>query len=74
MIPDTPPKEGIYVVDTAEVFAALEGNSGERRGLERMCRLLGMRELNFMHNAGNDAYVRVTNLPYLARIWLDREY
>ena len=58
MIPDTPPKDGVFVVDTAELFAALEGRSGERRGLERMCRLLGMRELSFMHNAGNDAHVR----------------
>lgn len=59
MIPDTPPKQGIYIVDTAELFAALEGHSGERRGLERMCRLLGIRELKYMHNAGNDAHVRI---------------
>jgi hypothetical protein len=76
MIPDTPSKNGIYVVDTAELFAALEGHSGERRGLERMCRLLGIRELDFMHNAGNDAHVRVTNFTYelMQRLDSDREY
>lgn len=58
IIPDAPPKDGIFVVDTAEMFAALEGHSGERRNLERMCRLLGLRDLEYMHNAGNDAHVR----------------
>lgn len=57
MIPDTPPNNGVFIVDTAELFSALEGHSGERRGLERMCRLLGMRNLEYMHNAGNDAHV-----------------
>jgi len=63
MVPDTPPKQGIYIADTAELFAALEGHSGERRGLERMCRLLGIRELKYMHNAGNDAHVRPSTHP-----------
>lgn len=58
MIPDAPPNDGVFIVDTAELFSALEGHSGERRGLERMCRLLGMRNLEYMHNAGNDAHVR----------------
>ncbi|KAF8305387.1 hypothetical protein DL93DRAFT_2144637 [Clavulina sp. PMI_390] len=56
MIPDSPPADGIYVVDTAEMFAALEGHSGERRNLERMCRLLKLKDLKHMHNAGNDAH------------------
>lgn len=62
MIPDTPQSEGIFVVDTAELFSDLEGHSGDRRGLERMCRLLGMREMEYMHNAGNDAHVCETFL------------
>jgi hypothetical protein len=43
------------VVDTSDLFAALEGQH-QTRGLERMCRLLGI-PTQFMHNAGNDAYV-----------------
>jgi len=66
MVPDTPPKQGIYIVDTAELFAALEGHSGERRGLERMCRLLGIRELKYMHNAGNDAHWTLAALRSMA--------
>lgn len=66
MIPDTPPSDGIFVVDTAEMFSALEGHSGERRNLERMCRLLGMRDLAYMHNAGNDAHVRNKHLVILS--------
>lgn len=62
MIPDAPPSDGTFVVDTAEMFSALEGHSGERRNLERMCRLLGMRDLAYMHNAGNDAHVRNKHL------------
>lgn len=57
VIPDTSPADGIYIVDTAEMFSALEGHSADRRGLERACRLLKMQELQFMHNAGNDAHV-----------------
>jgi hypothetical protein len=31
----------IYVIDTSELFAALEGDSGgQKRSLERVCRLL----------------------------------
>jgi hypothetical protein len=57
LIPDQPSNDGVYIVDTSQLFAALEGHSAQRRNLERMCRLLGMRYLEFMHNAGNDAHV-----------------
>ncbi|KAI0268252.1 hypothetical protein BC834DRAFT_683755 [Gloeopeniophorella convolvens] len=52
-----PPK--VYVVDTSELFAALEGDSGgQKRSLERVCRLLQIKwELTqHLHNAGNDAH------------------
>jgi len=55
-IPGTNPTSGIFIIDTADLFASLEGRSGERRGLERMCRLLKMYEVYYMHNAGNDAH------------------
>ncbi|KAI0307159.1 hypothetical protein B0F90DRAFT_531079 [Multifurca ochricompacta] len=48
----------IYVVDTSELFAALEGDSGgQKRSLERVCRLLQIRPefTQHLHNAGNDA-------------------
>lgn len=68
MIPDAPPNDGVFIVDTAELFSALEGHSGERRGLERMCRLLGMRNLEYMHNAGNDAHVRARLICFCSAI------
>jgi hypothetical protein len=58
---DTPK---IYVIDTAELFAALEGDSGgQKRSLERVCRLLQIKSTftEHLHNAGNDA--RVIILP-----------
>ena len=51
------PNDGIFIVDTAEMFAGLEGESGvNTRGLERTARLLGI-EVEYDHNAGNDAHV-----------------
>lgn len=54
-------KEGLarplYVVDTAELFAALEGEGGaQKKSLERVCRLLRI-PTEYLHNAGNDARV-----------------
>jgi hypothetical protein len=50
----------IYVIDTSELFAALEGDSGgQKRSLERVCRLLQIKSAftQHLHNAGNDAQV-----------------
>jgi hypothetical protein len=50
----------IYVIDTSELFAALEGDSGgQKRSLERVCRLLQIKSAftQHLHNAGNDARV-----------------
>jgi len=50
----------VYVVDTSELFAALEGDSGgQKRSLERVCRLLQIKSTftEHLHNAGNDARV-----------------
>jgi len=55
-LPDATPDHGIFAIDTAEIFAALEGDSRERRGLERMCLLLGIKDVERLHNAGNDAH------------------
>jgi hypothetical protein len=56
---DTPK---VYVIDTSELFAALEGDSGgQKRSLERVCRLLQIKSTQHLHNAGNDA--RVISAP-----------
>lgn len=49
----------IFVIDTADLFTALEGDSGgQKRSLERVCRLLQIKSTQHLHNAGNDARVR----------------
>jgi hypothetical protein len=56
----------IFVIDTAELFAALEGDSGgQKRSLERVCRLLQIKATvtQHLHNAGNDARVIFTFPP-----------
>ncbi|KAG5639275.1 hypothetical protein H0H81_004936 [Sphagnurus paluster] len=56
VLPDTMPDGGMFVVDTSDLFAALEGaTTADRRGLGRMCNLIQIPTKN-MHNAGNDAY------------------
>lgn len=53
------PDDGLFVVDTSDLFAGLEGaGTGDRRALGRMCNLIQI-PTNNLHNAGNDAYVRV---------------
>ncbi|KAI9508951.1 hypothetical protein F5148DRAFT_1191684 [Russula earlei] len=63
---DTPK---LYVVDTSELFAALEGDSGgQKRSLERVCRLLQIKSTltEHLHNAGNDARCTYLVLKELA--------
>ena len=56
-LPDVTPDEGTFVIDTADLFAALEGEGTmSKRSLERMCRLLQI-PTEYLHNAGNDAHV-----------------
>ncbi|KAI0832389.1 hypothetical protein BC628DRAFT_1310050 [Trametes gibbosa] len=55
LLPDSPQTGELYVVDTADLFCALEGDaSNSRRSLERVCRHLQI-PTKFLHNAGNDA-------------------
>jgi len=57
----------IFVIDTAELFAALEGDSGgQKRSLERVCRLLQIKSTvtQHLHNAGNDARVIFITFPF----------
>ncbi|KAF9821138.1 hypothetical protein IEO21_00746 [Rhodonia placenta] len=66
LLPDQVPDSGIYVVDTADLFAALEGDaSGNRRALERVCRHLQI-DTKFLHNAGNDAHYTMAAMRSMA--------
>ncbi|KAG6911186.1 hypothetical protein DXG01_003053 [Tephrocybe rancida] len=55
-LPDVLPDTGLFVVDTSDLFGALEGTTAaDRRALGRMCTLMQLPTAN-LHNAGNDAY------------------
>jgi len=66
MLPEAPPKGGIFVLDTSDLFAALEGEAGgNRRSLERVCRHLQI-STTYLHNAGNDAHYTMLALQSMA--------
>ncbi|KAF8138415.1 hypothetical protein EV363DRAFT_1313880 [Boletus edulis] len=66
MLPDALPQEGIFVIDTSDLFAALEGEAGgDRRSLERVCRHLQIGTTH-LHNAGNDAHYTMLALQSMA--------
>ncbi|KAH0839875.1 hypothetical protein J3R83DRAFT_826 [Lanmaoa asiatica] len=66
MLPDVPPQDGIFIIDTSDLFAALEGEAGgNRRSLERVCRHLQIRT-TYLHNAGNDAHYTMLALQSMA--------
>jgi len=56
ILPEAAPAKGLFVIDTKELFSALEGESfASQSKLERVCRLLGYKP-EYLHNAGNDAH------------------
>ncbi|CAE6474366.1 unnamed protein product [Rhizoctonia solani] len=65
-IPNKPPGPGLYCVDTKDMFSALEGDSAQQRGLERVCLLLKIYGFNHAHNAGNDAHFTMEALRAMA--------
>jgi len=65
-IPSKPPGPGMYCIDTKDMFAALEGDSAQQRGLERVCGLLKIRGFDHPHNAGNDAHFTLEALRAMA--------
>ncbi|PCH41065.1 hypothetical protein WOLCODRAFT_137165 [Wolfiporia cocos MD-104 SS10] len=66
LLPDQVPSEGVYVIDTSDMFAALEGESGgNKRSLERACRLLQI-PVDYLHNAGNDAHFTMLAMRSMA--------
>lgn len=62
LLPDVFPDSGIFILDTSEMFSALQGDAAERRGLGMMCHLLKI-PTEYLHNAGNDAHVRSSVTP-----------
>ncbi|KAF5333090.1 hypothetical protein D9611_002437 [Ephemerocybe angulata] len=66
LIPDTAPEEGRIIVDTSDLIGALLGeDTGNRRGLEKTCRLLQQDTL-WLHNAGNDAHYTLSVMVAMA--------
>ncbi|KAJ7283269.1 hypothetical protein C8J57DRAFT_1291986 [Mycena rebaudengoi] len=53
VLPETPPSDGLFVVDTAGLFGALEGEAHNKRKLEQVCHHLKVGPLKDLHNAGN---------------------
>lgn len=69
LIPDGTPADGMYVVDTRDLFAALEGDCTTRRRLDTICTHLRLHvdpglNLYNLHNAGNDAHVSPPAPPH----------
>ncbi|KAI0092013.1 hypothetical protein BDY19DRAFT_990761 [Irpex rosettiformis] len=66
-LPDQAPSTGTFVVDTVDLFAALEGNTGANKwSLEQTCRQLQVLPLENLHNAGNDAHYTMLALKSMA--------
>ncbi|KAI6034344.1 hypothetical protein BKA83DRAFT_4188596 [Pisolithus microcarpus] len=59
LLPDVLSKDGIFVLDTSDLFAALGGS------LERVCRHLQI-PTSHLHNAGNDAHYTMLALISMA--------
>ncbi|PFH52807.1 hypothetical protein AMATHDRAFT_73933 [Amanita thiersii Skay4041] len=56
LLPDTIPNDGLYVIDTADLFAGLEGSTtNNKKSLDTVCKQMQI-PTKFLHNAGNDAY------------------
>jgi len=65
MLPPNFPQDGLFVLDTGDLFAALEGDdSSNIRSLERVCGLLQIRTKH-LHNAGNDAWFTLEALKLM---------
>lgn len=65
-LPETPPTEGLFAIDTSLMFAALEGDNESRRKLEDVYRRLKHSVRYDFHNAGNDAKYTLDVLQEMA--------
>ncbi|KAJ7748466.1 hypothetical protein DFH07DRAFT_747279 [Mycena maculata] len=64
-LPDSIPSEGLFIVDTAALFAALMGEGQRTFKLQQVCNQLGI-ETEWLHNAGNDAFYTLLALREMA--------
>jgi len=55
VVPDVAATKGTYVIDTSDLFGALEGDASQRRSLEDTYRRLKHSTNYNYHNAGNDS-------------------
>ncbi|KAK2466281.1 hypothetical protein APHAL10511_001923 [Amanita phalloides] len=66
LLPDAVPIEGLFVVDTSDLYAGLEGSStSNKKSLDRVCKQMQIRT-EHLHNAGNDAYYTLDILMSIA--------
>ncbi|KAF7355400.1 putative nucleolar protein C2C4.08 [Mycena sanguinolenta] len=64
-LPEVVPSTGIFIVDTAIIFAALIGEDMKKPGLQQTCNHLQI-ETCYLHNAGNDAHFTLSALHTMA--------
>ncbi|KAF7352710.1 hypothetical protein MVEN_01237000 [Mycena venus] len=64
-LPEAVPTQGIFIVDTAVLFAALIGQDNNKPGLKQACNQLQI-QTDYLHNAGNDAFYTLSVLHTLA--------
>ncbi|KAJ7129568.1 hypothetical protein C8R44DRAFT_777095 [Mycena epipterygia] len=64
-LPEAEPIQGIFIVDTAGLFGALEGDGHSKRALQQVCNHLQI-PTEYLHNAGNDAYYTLLALREMA--------
>ncbi|KAL0949458.1 hypothetical protein HGRIS_009512 [Hohenbuehelia grisea] len=65
ILPKSPPASGLFLVDSSDIFGALEGEGTHRKSLERICRSLQI-PTEYLHNAGNDAHYTLLALQSMA--------
>jgi hypothetical protein len=60
-LPDSAPSEGLFVVDTSELFSALTGSDADTpQTLQRICKHL-LIDMGELHNAGTNAQVGISS-------------
>ncbi|KAJ7665526.1 hypothetical protein B0H17DRAFT_1090798 [Mycena rosella] len=64
-LPEATPSEGVFIIDTAVLFGALEGEGNNTRKLEQICNHLQI-STDYLHNAGNDAVYTLRALREMA--------
>ncbi|KAJ7179045.1 hypothetical protein C8R46DRAFT_1072301 [Mycena filopes] len=64
-LPEATPSEGVFIVDTAILYAGLVGDGQNTTSLKQVCNQLQIRT-DYLHNAGNDAQYTLFALREMA--------